>query len=146
MDQLAVERSIWINAPRERVWRAITDPAQVEHWFSPGTKWQSTGLEVGARLYVQGDDGAELYAQVIELVDPPHQVAMRSLDTSNVVTWTLVEDKGGTRVTVAETGFEGLADEARRQRMDQDAFGFGMLLENLQAYVMGRSLPYPHGF
>lgn len=30
--------------------------------------------------------------------------------------------------------------------MEQNAFGFGMMLENLQAFVDGRSLPYPQGF
>ncbi len=146
MEQVAVERNIWIKAPRERVWRAITDPEQVEQWFSPGTSWKSSGSGVGAKLYVQGAGSAELYTQIMEVYDPPRRVAMRSLDTSNVVTWTLVEEDGGTRVTVTESGFAGLADEIRQQRIEQNAVGFGMLLENLQAHVEGRQLPYPQGF
>src|SRR5262249_22152466 len=47
----AVERSIWIHAPRERVWTALTDPVQVEQWFSPGTSWTLTGLQVGGKLF-----------------------------------------------------------------------------------------------
>ena len=31
METAAVERSVLIDAPRERVWQAITDPAQLEH-------------------------------------------------------------------------------------------------------------------
>jgi hypothetical protein len=30
--------------------------------------------------------------------------------------------------------------------MEQNAFGFGMALENLQAYLAGEDLPYPLGF
>ena len=30
--------------------------------------------------------------------------------------------------------------------MEQNAFGFGMMLENLQAHIEGKSLPYPGGF
>ena len=29
MEKLTIERSIWIAAPRERVWQAVTDPAQI---------------------------------------------------------------------------------------------------------------------
>ncbi|KPV45879.1 hypothetical protein SE17_43925, partial [Kouleothrix aurantiaca] len=58
----AVERSIWIAAPRERVWRAVTDPAQMEHWFSPGTSWQMSALEVGGKLFtLNPETGAEQY-------------------------------------------------------------------------------------
>lgn len=33
MKKMAVERSIWINAPRERVWRAITETEQIRQWW-----------------------------------------------------------------------------------------------------------------
>lgn len=145
MEKIAIERDIWIAAPCERVWRAITDPRQIAQWFSPGTEFQSSGEGVGARIYVQSGD-AELYVQVIEVYEPPYRVAMRSVDTANVVMWTLAEENGGTRVIVRETGFEWLSGDARQERMDQDAAGFGMALENLQAHVEGRSLPYPGGF
>src|SRR5688572_19975639 len=32
---VTIERSIWIAAPRERVWQAVTDPEQVIQWFVP---------------------------------------------------------------------------------------------------------------
>jgi len=35
MEQLKVERSIWIDAPRERVWQAITDPANLAQRLLP---------------------------------------------------------------------------------------------------------------
>jgi uncharacterized protein YndB with AHSA1/START domain len=151
LEKIAVERSIWIDAPRERVWRAITDPEQIQSWFSPGTTWQLSALQVGGKLSVHNPDtGTDLYVNVIELVDPPHRLAMRSEpeppDTPRVTTWTLEEEKGGTRVTVTEAGYELYTDDTRQQRMDQDSMGFGMLLENLQAHVDGRPLPYPGGF
>jgi len=30
--------------------------------------------------------------------------------------------------------------------MEQNAFGFGMMLENVKAQIEGKSLPYPGGF
>jgi uncharacterized protein YndB with AHSA1/START domain len=151
MEALVVKSSVWIAAPRERVWRAITDPEQIERWLSPGTQWRSTGLGVGAKLYVVNPEtGAEMYTQIIELLDPPRQVAMRSQpeppDTPRFTAWTLDEENGGTRVTVTETGFESMPEEIRGQHIEMDAMGFEMLLANLKAQVEDTVLPYPNGF
>ena len=147
-EQIAVERSIWIAVPRERVWRAITDPGQVEKWFSPGTQWGGTGLHVGGRLYVVGPDNTEMYVQVIDLVEPPHRLVTRSQveppEKPEVTDWKLQEENGGTRLTLTYTGYQ--LDDAHRGMFEQHAFGFGMMLENLQASVEGKTLPYPGGF
>jgi uncharacterized protein YndB with AHSA1/START domain len=37
MEQIKVEHTIWIDAPRERVWQAITDPANLAQWLLPPT-------------------------------------------------------------------------------------------------------------
>jgi uncharacterized protein YndB with AHSA1/START domain len=150
-EKLAVERSIWINAPRERVWRAITDPKQVEQWFSPGTAWRLSALEVGGRLSVYDPEtDSDKYIQTIELVDPPHRFVTRSEAEppapAYVSSWTLDEENGGTRLTLTHSGYELEADDKRHANMEQNAFGFGMMLENLQAQVEGKSLPYPGGF
>jgi uncharacterized protein YndB with AHSA1/START domain len=147
----AVERSIWIAAPRERVWHAITDPAQIEKWFSPGTSWRLSALQVGGRLFVHnGETGAEMYIQVIQLVDPPHQLVTRSVpeppETPHVTIYTLEEENDGTRLTLTYTGYELEPDDIRSINMEQNAFGFGMMLENVKAHSEGKSLPYPGGF
>jgi uncharacterized protein YndB with AHSA1/START domain len=150
-EKFAVERSIWIAASRERVWRAITDPEQIEKWYSPGTQWRGTGLEVGGKLSIYNPEtNSDMYIQVIEVVDPLHQLVTRSIPESSeiphVTTWTLAEENGGTRLTLTNSGYELEADDIRQQNMEQNAFGFGMSLENLQAYIEGKSLPYPAGF
>jgi uncharacterized protein YndB with AHSA1/START domain len=149
--KLSVERSIWINAPRERVWRAVTDPKEVEQWFSPGTAWRLTALEVGGRLSVyDADTDTDKYIQVIELVDPPSRFVTRSLaeppGTEYVSSWMLDEENGGTRLTITHSGYELDSDGARHNSMEQNAFGFGMMMENLRALVEGQALPYPGGF
>ena len=149
--KLAVERSIWIAAPRERVWRAITDPAQLEQWFSPGTPWRGTGPEVGGRFSVyDAATDSDLYTQVIEVVDPPHRFVTRSApdppELPHVTEWTLEEENGGTRLTLSFSGYEFDPEDTRQSMMEQNAFGFGMMLENLAAYVEGRSLPAAQGF
>jgi uncharacterized protein YndB with AHSA1/START domain len=133
MEKLAVERSIWIKAPRERVWRAITDPKQLQQWFSPTTPWELSALEVGGRFYVyNAETDTAMYVQVIELVDPPHQLVMRTEaeppETPHVTTYTLTEENGGTRLTVTHSGYELEPDDIRWNNMEQNAFGFGLML------------------
>jgi uncharacterized protein YndB with AHSA1/START domain len=150
-ETVAVERSIWIDAPRQRVWRALTDPEQVQQWFSPGTPWRLSALEVGGKLSVYNSEtGADMYVQIIEALEPLQQLVLRSApeppETPYVTIYTLADENGGTRLTLTHTGYELETDETRHNNMEQNAFGFGMMLENLRAYVAGASLPYPQGF
>ena len=147
----AVERSIWIAAPRERVWHAITDPMQIEQWFSPGTSWRLTALEVGGRLFIpDSETGDETNVQVIQLVDPPNRFVIRSLPmspgSSEVTAHLLQEERDGTRLTITSSGYELLSEDERWNTMEQNAFGFGMMLENLRAYIENTDLPNPGGF
>ncbi|MBC8074629.1 MAG: SRPBCC domain-containing protein [Chloroflexales bacterium] len=150
-ETIAVERSIWIAAPRERVWRAVTDPALIEQWFSPGTSWTLSAPKIGGRLFVRNvETGAEMYTQVIELLDPPTRLATRTVpegtEPTHLSTYTLAEEKGGTRLTFTYTIQELEPDGEQWAFMEQSAFGFGMMLENVRALVEGASLPYPGGF
>lgn len=150
-ETFSIERSIWIAASLERVWQAITDPAQIEKWFSPGTSWKMSELEVGGRLFVpDSETGAEMYTQVIERLDPPHLFVLRSLPepsgTSQVTAHRLLEERGGTRLIITNSGYELMPEDARWAAMEQNAVGFGMMLENVQAYSEGKDIPYPGGF
>lgn len=151
MERIAIERSIWINAPRERVWLAITDPDQVAQWFAPGTSFKSTGSEVGARLYVEGPaTGAELFVQILEHSDPPHRLVLRSQPTPPeppfITSYQLEEEQGGTRLTFSYAGYEGLPQELRQQLMDENGTGFTLMLGNVKAFIEGKPLPRPEGF
>jgi len=151
MERIAVERSIWINAPRERVWLAITDPKQVEQWFAPGTSFKSSGSGVGAKLYVENPEtGAEMYVQILEIVDPPNRLVLRSQpeppDPPFITSYRLEEENDGTRLTFTYSGYEGLPDDIRQQLMDENSTGFDLMLGNVKAFIEGTSLPHPEGF
>jgi uncharacterized protein YndB with AHSA1/START domain len=151
METIAIERKIWINAPRERVWRALTDPEQIEQWFAPGTRFQSSGSGAGAKLYVEDPEtGSEMFVQILEIVDPPARLVMRSQpeppETPFITSYTLDEENGGTRLTLTYAGYEGLPEEIRQQLMDDNGLGFERMLSNLKAFVEDTPLPYPEGF
>ena len=139
LHKLSIERSLWLNAPRERVWRAITDPKLIQQWFSPGTEWRVSALAVGGRMTVgYPETGADEYGQLIDLVEPPQ--------VEHITIWTLEEENGGTRLTLTNEGYELEAEDLRHNALEQNAFGFTMMLANLQAVVEGREVPYPGGF
>lgn len=147
----AVERSIWIAAPQERVWRAVTDPIQIEKWFSPGMSWKLTALEVGGRLFIPDPEtGEETNVQVVQLVEPPRRFILQALPVSpgasDSTTYLLQEEQNGTRLTVTHSGYEFMPEDGRWSAMEQNAFGFGMMVENIRAVVEGTVLPTPGGF
>jgi uncharacterized protein YndB with AHSA1/START domain len=150
-ETFALERSIWMKAPITRVWQAITDPVQIESWFSPGTPWTMTALEPGGKLYIPDvKTGAETHTQIIEVVEPPYRFVIHTLPDvsgkSEKTIHTLREEEGGTRLTITNTGYERLTEELRWGTMEQNTFGFGTMLQNAKAFVEGKSLPVPGGF
>jgi uncharacterized protein YndB with AHSA1/START domain len=76
-----VTREVVVEAPVEEVWSAVTDPDQIEEWFS--------------------EDGDEREL-VVEEVELGRRVAY-TWDESHVAI-ELEEIEGGTRVVVTETG------------------------------------------
>src|SRR5690349_21814178 len=142
MEKVSVKRSIWINAPRERVWLAVSDPAQIAQWFAPGIDFTKNGDILSIRM---GEQYIEV--AVVEVVDPPHQLTTRSLPDRLVTTTYLLEaENGGTRVTVTEAGLEALPETARKQRLEQNGPTWDAALENLKAFINDKPLPRPEGF
>lgn len=151
MDTIALERTIWINAPRERVWEALTDPAQVAAWFAPGTTFKTGGTGVGARLYVEDPEtGAEMYVQVMEIYDPPRELIMRSQpeppESAFTTHYLLEPEDNGTRLTLNFSGYEAVDAEVRDQLMNENGQGFELMLANIKAHIEGTPLPNPSGF
>jgi uncharacterized protein YndB with AHSA1/START domain len=143
VEQSIVESTIWIAAPRERVWQAITQPEQLTAWFAPGSTWEIPSLEIGrpAKFYNTPDDIA---LHTIQSLDPPHYFALSWEENGQpmLTSFTLEDENNGTRVTINESGFEQLPDEIRETRVEQTSAGYTMSLENLKAYLEGRSIPH----
>lgn len=102
---------IFVRAPREAVWEALTDPdhtvryfhaTRIESSFRPGEKWR----------FVRADDDIDAVEGEIETFDPPHRLVMTwrvlydvamSEEPPSRVEWTLTAanaDGSVTRVTL----------------------------------------------
>ena len=117
MEQVKVERSIWIDAPRERVWQAITDPADLAKWLLPPALGADMQCDANDTILVSMG-GMEIPIAVLEEVDAPRQVRSYGLPDHVIsITYLLEEENGGTRVTVTMSGFEKLPVDARQDRI-----------------------------
>lgn len=142
MEKLTVECSIWINAPRELVWQAITTTEGLHHWWGEDY-WEITALEVGAVIKFGEPD--DLMLATIATLEPPRRFSIawppqpQYHSIAMFTHYTLEAENGGTRVTVQETGFEALPDDIRQKRFDSTAQGYATVLASLKAYVEGTS-------
>jgi uncharacterized protein YndB with AHSA1/START domain len=142
MEAVAIKRSIWINAPRERVWQAISVPEQIAAWFAPGMTFKTENNIVSILM-----EGKYIDVALIEVNEPPRQFTTRGLpDKVIATTYLLEEENGGTRFTVIETGLEALPEADRATHLEQDSAGWELALANLNAYIEGKPLPRPEGF
>src|SRR5829696_3754886 len=117
MASVSMERSIWIAAPKERVWTAITEPAELGAWFLPRELGAALARDDSGKLQVMmGPMAIDLAMQ--EVLEPPRRVTTRGLpDRVLATTYSLEDEKDGTRVTVKMSGFEGLPAEAAQERL-----------------------------
>jgi uncharacterized protein YndB with AHSA1/START domain len=147
MIKSTLEHDIWIAVPRERAWRAITETEQIKQWWGAEGYAEITELSAGATIRFGTADGPIF--PTIRRVDAPQEFVYewpphpRYFSVPFVTRYKLKEENGGTRVSFSESGFEAWPDdEARRARFDRISGEFRMVLENLKAYLEGRSLPH----
>jgi len=137
----AVTCEIFIAAPRERIFEALTDPKQADQWWGdkgqysmlhfsmdvrPGGKWFTTGHSAkNGEIKVEGE--------FIE-IDPPRRLAYTWISSwlpkITKVMWELEPHNGGTALKLTHTGFGGNAEATKAH-----THGWGLALVWLQAYA-----------
>ena len=134
-----VSLAVELQSPIDRVWRALTDEAQLSQW----TLFQVSGFQpvVGHRFRLlsptgPGWDGV-ITCEVLT-VDAPHRIAYTwaggpaGLEIETTVTWTLQEvSPGVTRLQLEQQGFSPDA----KQASGGARYGWTRMLEQLQALL-----------
>lgn len=134
---LSIDRRLELDSPPERVWRAITDPAELASWFGDSAELD---LQPGGSGWF-GWESHGRFAVRVERVEPPRELAWRwskvpdqPLDQgpSTLVEWRLSpRPGGGTVLELRESGFE------TRQHREENTRGWkaelGELVKHLEA-------------
>jgi uncharacterized protein YndB with AHSA1/START domain len=158
MDDERIEKHVLIRAPRERVWKALTDSQEFGRWFGariegPFVAGRSVRAVIAPSENATAEEiaghpalGKPLIFQV-ERIDPPHRFSYRwqplevSADPgvvegpSTLVEFTLDETKEGTRLTVIESGFSLLPEAHRRPVYESHEGGWTIQVQRIRVHI-----------
>jgi uncharacterized protein YndB with AHSA1/START domain len=93
-----IVKEIFLPAPREEVWEALTEPERLEDWFANDV---DIDLRPGGGASFRWSNGEERHAVVTE-VEPERRLAFDWEDEGSVE-FTLADDADGTRLVVVES-------------------------------------------
>lgn len=142
-----IEKEILLQAPKKRVWHALTDAAEFGAWFGvkllgpfvvgEGVKGQITtpGYEhLTMELTVERMEEERLFSFRWHpyAVDPKVDY---SSEATTLVEFTLKDEKGDTRITVVESGFDKIPEARRAEAYRMNEGGWAAQMGNIERYV-----------
>jgi uncharacterized protein YndB with AHSA1/START domain len=150
----SIERSILINAPRERVWNALTNAESFGTWFGADLKGQTFAKGKRALGAMGTSCGREVgpdtvwFDVIIERIDPQdlfsyrwHPYAVQpgvdySVEEPTLVTFTLKDaPNNSTLITVLESGFDNVPPHRRLEAFRMHTGGWEVQLNNLAKHA-----------
>ena len=143
-----IERKILLNAPRSRVWRALTNAEEFGSWFGVALK----GKRFIAGERVQGNVSYPGYEHVvleilIERVEPESLLSWRwhpaaiepnvdySREPTTLVVFELQEVQNGTLLSVVESGFDNVPPARRLEAFRLNSEGWDEQMVNITKHV-----------
>jgi uncharacterized protein YndB with AHSA1/START domain len=142
-----IEKSIEINAPVSRVWRALTDYREFGSWFRVRLEGPFVVGEVSrGQITHPGFEHIRLEA-VIQKIEPMrlfsftwHPYAIDpavdySSEPSTLVEFTLEETATGTLLRVVESGFDKIPVHRRAEAFRMNESGWAHQMQNIARHV-----------
>ena len=142
-----IEKQVVYDAPRSRVWRALTDVREFGSWFGVSLASPfAPGTTVTGKLSAKGYEHVTLHLQV-EAMKPEHVFSFRwhpyaiepgvdySSEPMTLVTFTLEDVSGGTQLTVVESGFDAIPASRRAKAFTSNSKGWDAQVENIRKYL-----------
>ena len=143
-----IRKTIMLDAPVSRVWRALVDQHEFGQWFRVrlDQPFRPGGLSTGRMTY----PGYEHYPwrATVERMDEERLLSFRwhDFDENSGIpiaeqATTLVEfvlepvDAGRTKLTITESGFDSLPESRRIEVMRGNSEGWTIQAENIVAHV-----------
>jgi uncharacterized protein YndB with AHSA1/START domain len=132
-----IQHEIWIAAPLDRVWKAISATDQIARWWGGNGLVRVSDLRVGSTIDFTTSDG--VISATIRQVEPPNLLVYewpphpRYFMVPFVTSYTLTQQNGGVLLKFVESGFSAWPDDAaRRERYERLREGFGNLFSRLK--------------
>ena len=143
-----IERKVLINAPRARVWRAVSDAGEFGDWFGVNFKGKvfAEGKHIQGKITYPGYEHLDMDV-LIEQIVPQQRLSWRwhpaaidpKVDYSNepttLVVFELQEAEGGTLLTVVESGLDKIPLARRADVFRMNSSGWDEQMENIKKHV-----------
>ncbi|HEY7641067.1 MAG TPA: SRPBCC family protein [Steroidobacteraceae bacterium] len=146
-----IERKILLQAPRARVWRALSNAEEFGNWF--GVQLRGKTFAPGQRT--QGQITYPGYEHVvfevwIERLEPEKLMSFRwhpyaieqgvdySSEPTTLVTFELQDAEGGTLLSVVESGFDKIPPHRRLDAFRMNSSGWEEQMQNIAKHVAAR--------
>ena len=153
-----IEKSIVLRAPLPRVWRAISDAREFGAWFGVSFdgpfaagarltgKIAPTQVDAEVAKLQKSYEGAK-FEIVVDRIEPERLLSFRwhpfatdpkvdySVEPMTLVVFALEEVAGGTRLTVTESGFDGLPLARRAEAFKANTGGWEHQTRLVEKYV-----------
>ncbi len=144
-----IEKKVLLRASRARVWRAVTDAGEFGSWFR--AKLESgfaVGKRVSGRVTYPGYENLK-FEVTVERMDAEQLFSFRwhpfavdpgvdySKEPTTLVVFELEEVPDGTRLTITETGFDGIPLARRAQAFKMNDQGWAAQARLVEKYVAG---------
>jgi uncharacterized protein YndB with AHSA1/START domain len=153
-----IEKSVVLRAPRERVWRAISDSKQFGSWF--GVEFDGpfkAGASIVGKIVPTSVDAEIAKRQetykghrfefVVDRVEPMRLFSFRwhpfamdsgvdySKEPTTLVAFQLEEVAAGTKLTVTESGFDQIPIERRAKAFAANEGGWAAQMKLIEKYL-----------
>jgi uncharacterized protein YndB with AHSA1/START domain len=142
-----IEKEIVLQAPRSRVWRALTDSREFSAWFGVSLEGSfEVGKAVKGPITIPGYTHVVM-EMLVERLEPetlfsyrwhPYAVDPKidfSAEPMTLVELKLYEAPGGTRLSVVESGFDRLPPHRRDEAFRMNEPGWQSQLGNVRKHV-----------
>jgi uncharacterized protein YndB with AHSA1/START domain len=146
-----IDRTIEVNAPPDRVWRVLTTAKDLSAWFKVNIEGEiAPGAEVWMTSTSPGYEGQRFLVRVTEMT-PPRRFAWQwhpgAVDPTvdytrepwTTVTFTLEPSGAGTRLSVAETGFNDVSLARRAKVFKDNTQGWAEVIVWIQKYAEAKN-------
>jgi uncharacterized protein YndB with AHSA1/START domain len=143
-----IERKVLINAPRARVWRAVSDAGEFGDWFGVDFKGKTfvAGKHVQGKITYPGYEHLTMDVLIERVVQEQllswrwHPAAIDpkvdySQEPTTLVEFELRDADGGTLLTVVESGLDKIPLARRADVFRMNSSGWDQQMENVKKHV-----------
>jgi uncharacterized protein YndB with AHSA1/START domain len=143
-----IGRKVLINAPRARVWRAVSDAGEFGDWFGVDFKGKTfvAGKHVQGKITYPGYEHLTMDVLIERVVQEQllswrwHPAAIDpkvdySQEPTTLVEFELRDADGGTLLTVVESGLDKIPLARRADVFRMNSSGWDQQMENVKKHV-----------